>query len=197
MKKTTLSLSTLSILVAAGCSFDSPSADPVPRTVQQADLTPAAGPALESVDGFPIRLVDRFLSFDALVSMLTEATESLPGKLRSEDTVRATHDFLNKVSATSPPFRLAYDEQAKKGAVRLVQVYTDAPVYIIGGFALLPDSAGVPVDPARFALDGSTDTLTAFCTQSGARCIPLSREHVENRKTSVVVLAARTIIARG
>jgi len=203
MRKTTCSICGISLFLAAGCALDTGSRDdpPAPEgtaTASAADTTSGAGPALESLDGYPYRLVDRFVAFSDLAAMLGDATSALPGVLKSGDAANAANELLQKVQLNAPPSRLGFDPQSKRGGVRLVQVYTDAPVYVIGGFILLPDAAGHPVTPSSFALDGTTDSLAGFCTQiAPERCIPLSRDHVENRMTSVVVLAARTIIVRG
>jgi hypothetical protein len=127
---------------------------------------------------FPYKLSDRFLSLDQAAPRLRVQPFIVFPPLPVDTT--AANDFIAQVRANSPPHRLG----AK--AVRLVQVYSDAPVYLIDGFAVLPDAHDVAVDPA-------TVDLATLCTDP-RRCVPISRDHLENAETAAVVLAARTIV---
>jgi|GEM_PF-4580651 len=202
MRRSSLSL-LLVTLAACAATPEADAPDEATGTSQQAgtyfpiSLIAGPGPAganplYEGISGFAYLFSDRKIGFADFEALVTDATKTMPGSLAPPSMLADAATFLATARANAPPHRLG-----SEGA-RVVHVYSDAPVYIVNGFALLPGEDGKPIDPTRFKLDGSPDpALEKLCFDQRSRCIPLSREHVQNRKTAAVLIAARSIVVRG
>src|SRR5215471_6023624 len=152
-----------------------------------------------SVSGFPFRATDRSVSWAVFQSMLQDAVVNLPGPLAAARESNDVNGFLQHVHDNTPAHRIN-----ASGAVRLVQVYSDAPVYLIGSYAILPDANGIPVDPTPFRHTqgsrvyydaGAVDSVCA--ADLTRRCVALYRTHPSNPDTAAILLAARNIIVKG
>ncbi len=132
--------------------------------------------------GFPLNHEDRFLSFGAIDAQMNEA---LSGEAKNDWRI-----FLEDIISAAP--------RGREG-VRMVRAYSDKPVYIIDGYAILPD----PTSPEKSDLDFIEQlNVRAFCESAVAnlssdRCVSLHRDHPQNRGVIAILLASRTIIIRG
>lgn len=132
--------------------------------------------------GFPLTWDDRIIGLDALDADVKGAM------------VNAGDTLVDWLTARE---RISASAHANRRAARVVRVFSDQPVYIYQGFALLPDptTPDAPVD-----LDKHWN-VEIDCNggdpDKRARCVSLHRDHVQNRGAIALVLAARTIIVRG
>ncbi len=134
--------------------------------------------------GFPLSWDDRVIGLDALDTDIKGAMANAGDTLLDWLTVR------ERISASA---------HASRRAARVVRVFTDQPVYLYKGFALLPD----PTTPdTKLDLDKAWN-VDVDCAGGdpdnfkSARCISLHRDHVQNRSAIALVIVARTIIVRG
>ncbi|MBE7481583.1 MAG: hypothetical protein HS104_16580 [Polyangiaceae bacterium] len=134
--------------------------------------------------GFPLTSDERIVGLDAL------DTDVKSGILHAGDTLLDWLTVRERISASA---------HANRRAARVVRVFSDQPVYIYKGFALLPD----PTKPDA-AVDVDKDWNVDVDCNGGdpdnfksARCVSLHRDHVQNRSAIALVLVARTIIVRG
>ncbi len=161
---------------AVGSPFD-------PAVPQDQSTQPTAFDFQERT-GFPLTSDERIVGLDAL------DTDVKSGILHAGDTLLDWLTVRERISASA---------HANRRAARVVRVFSDQPVYIYKGFALLPD----PTKPDA-AVDVDKDWNVDVDCNGGdpdnfksARCVSLHRDHVQNRSAIALVLVARTIIVRG
>lgn len=134
--------------------------------------------------GFPLTWDDRIVGLDALDTDVKGAMVLAGDTLGDWLTVRE---------------RIAASAHTTRRAARVVRVFSDQPVYIYKGFALLPDPTN-PDAPTNLDKDWNVELNCAGGDPDNfksARCVSLHRDHVQNRGAIALVLVARTIIVRG
>jgi hypothetical protein len=140
--------------------------------------------AYQERTGFPLSHDDRVLTLGAVDALVQPAIHAT----LAPDSVLDWQSVRN---------RIEQGNHSSRRKVRVVRAYSDQPVYIYKGFALIPDPTRSEdaVDPSQqfdVELDcSSPDSLKR------KRCISLHRDHVDNRGVGAVFLIARTIIVRG
>jgi hypothetical protein len=161
--------------------------------------------SFDDSSGYPFLSVDRTIPLDAFGAILRDAVVNLPGRLAPgnsfETASKDVQDFLSTVQQNTLPHRRW---------ARFVQVYSDAPVYLVGSQLILPDEQNNPVDPNPFwspsglVAHWDPSKVEAFCAANRTRCVSVQRSHPTNvatdpnaKNVGLVAIAARNVIVKG
>lgn len=169
----------LPLLTALGCMLAAPTAlaqQLLPNEPKQFDF--------ESRTGFPLAWDDRAVSVEEFINLVDDA---LAGN-RLPDEVRTDWELMrDRYLAHAAPGR---------SDVRVVRVYSDQPVYVVDGVAILPD----PTTPEGPLGEPSEELRADLCeteTLGSPRCVSLHRDHEENKQVGALLLVARNVIIKG
>jgi hypothetical protein len=133
------------------------------------------------------------LAFEERIVPLVEAQQLVATAVRRVSIVSSpTQTDWQEISE-----RLVADAPVGRDSVRVVRWFSDQPVFVKDGFALLPDPSqpDKAVNPNDFNVASDCDPNTGGLKAN--RCISLHRDHVQNRQVTALLLAARTIIVKG
>jgi hypothetical protein len=133
--------------------------------------------------GFALAFDDRLLSLDDTDALMTNA---LAGA-----TSTAIDDWQTVIQ------RLKFGAPQGRQSVRAIRVYSDLPVYIKEGFALIPDATNTEGATSADDFVPERDCESPDQDPRHSRCIALHRDHVQNIDTNTVLISARTIIFSG